>query len=89
LQEERKEIATQKKQPRTYREAIEVVMWYGEKRVVIAEMVDNEYNKAKALVIRLQNWCSAMDRVKDLLRSGEAVSVDQSFGDFGPEPDLQ
>ncbi len=73
---------------RTYREALEVIMHYGEKRIVIAEMLETDMEKADALVMRLQNLCDGMDsraasRVRDQTERPLAAP-----GDFGPEPDV-
>lgn len=89
FEEEHREQSTQQRQSRTYRQAVEVVMWYGEKRVVIAEMIENEVEKANALVLRLQQTCMNFDRMKEMMQPGQAVPEEQPMGDFGPAPDVR
>jgi hypothetical protein len=88
MQEEQREARTGQRASRIYREAIEVVMQYGEKRVVLAEMLQKDLEKAKALVIRLQGTCAKFDRMlahmadeMNLPASGGAANG----GEFGPE----
>lgn len=71
-----------------YRQAIEVVMQYGEKRVSLAEMPQENVELARALVIRLQNTCDDLALIKNM--AGEAArTAAQSGGDFGPVPDIR
>lgn len=78
---------------RWYREAIEVVMQYGEKRIPIAEMHMLDLEKAKALVIRLQSWCESFDQAVKRMADGQISPAGEmgavSGGDFGPTPDIR
>jgi hypothetical protein len=85
--EEAKEIETGKKQRRTWRDAIEVVMQYGEKRVVVTEMRHKDIEKAKALLFRL----GAISQI-----AGGAMQEQMSrfikpagSGAFGPMQDIR
>lgn len=87
MQEEQREIRAGRRTPRTYREAVEVVMQYGEKRVVLAEMLSKDLEKAKALVIRLQGTCEKFDRL--LAHMADNMKLPEGGkakgGEFGPE----
>ncbi len=92
--EELKEQKAGKPQDRWYREAIEVVMQYGEKRIPIAEMRMLDMEKAKALVIRLQSWCESFDQAMARMADGQIKPASEevgvvSEGDFGPAPDIR
>lgn len=87
MQEEQREARTGHRASRIYREAIEVVMQYGEKRVVLAEMLSKDLEKAKALVIRLQGTCEKFDRL--LAHMADQMNMPEGGkakgGEFGPE----
>lgn len=85
FEEERKEQRSRKRQPRTYRDAIEVVLQYGEKRVVLAEMLQKHVEMARALVIRLQNVCASVDLS---IASAQDTGA-QRESEFGPAPDVR
>ena len=92
--EEMREQKRGKAGNRWYREAIEVVMQYGEKRISIAEMRMVDLEKAKALVIRLQCWCESFDQAVKGLADGKIKTAGEnvgtvSGGDFGPAPDIR
>jgi hypothetical protein len=88
MKEQAKENELNKKQPTTYREAIEVVMQYGEIRVVIAEMPELEMEKARALTIRLGSLNANLEQALSGLAAGH-LSPAPAAGDFGPTPDLR
>jgi hypothetical protein len=69
--EEAAEIKAQKRGRRFYREAVEVVMQYGEKRVVVAGMKQFDKEKAVALMIRLQDTCDQIDDVLQAVKQGK------------------
>lgn len=73
----------------TYRNALEVIMQYGEKRIPIAEMHIKELEKARALVIRLQNICDQFDEALNRLLQGQMSEAEPARGDFGPAPDIR
>lgn len=91
--EEMNEQKTGKPGNRWYREAIEVVMQYGEKRIQIAEMRMVDLEKAKALVMRLQSWCESFDQAVKRMADGQISLAGEmegvSGGDFGPAPDIR
>ena len=93
VQEELEEMKRGKAGNRWYREAIEVVMQYGEKRIPIAEMRMVDLEKAKALVIRLQSWCESFDQALKRMADGQISPAGEmetvSGGDFGPAPDIR
>lgn len=93
MQEEAQEMKAGERQSRTYREAVEVVMQYGERRVVLAAMREKDMEKAKALVIRLQSWCEGFDQAVKRVDAGQISPVGEeqvvSGGDFGPAPDIR
>jgi hypothetical protein len=73
----------------TFRQAIEVVMQYGEKRVVLAEMREKDLEMAKALVIRAQNICNQFDKAIAGMTDKETAPKESVGGDFGPEPNVR
>lgn len=75
--------------PSTYRRALEVIMHYGEKRVVIAEMRETDAEMASALVIRLQNICNQVDEVMDQLQAAKEQREAPARGAFGPEQQVR
>jgi hypothetical protein len=68
-----------------YRNAIEAVMQYGEKRIPLAEMPHKKLEEMRALVIRLQNVCASVDASHALAPSGNRTRA----SDFGPAPDVR
>jgi len=64
--EEANAIRTGNNSSRVFREAIEVVMQYGEKRVPLAEMREEDMEKAKALLLHLQNVCASLNQTTQL-----------------------
>ncbi|HYD15421.1 MAG TPA: hypothetical protein VEA77_03375 [Hyphomicrobium sp.] len=77
------------KRSRKYREALEVVMQYGEKRVAVAAFRLKEMKQARALVIRLQNVCNSIDAAMELVSSGNSDRALTSGTDFGPSPQIR
>lgn len=79
---------------RTWMNAIEVVMRYGEARVSIAEMRQRDREKAVALVFRLGRTCERFEAIM-AQAAGEAMPVAAgqpaapAAGDFGPAPDVR
>jgi hypothetical protein len=88
--EEAEEHRSGQRQKRTYRDAIEVVMQYGERRVVIAAMKMKDLEMAKSLVIRLQDTCTDFDKaVAKLLQDLQSSAPVRAEGAFGPAPDIR
>lgn len=88
LKEQLRENKTGKRKPRTYRDALEVVMQYGEKRVPIAALPLKDIALAHALVIRLQNVCNSLDEIVRRFAAGQ-VAPAQGSGEFGPAPEVR
>ena len=89
LEERAKEIKHNKRFPHVYREAVEVVMQYGEKRVPVAELPLKEIEKGKALVIRLQNICDQWDEAARRLAEGQMRPAGETpVSDFGEAPPI-
>jgi hypothetical protein len=86
LEEHAREIKMQRPQKRIYREAVEAVMQYGEKRVPIAEFPVTAVELGKALVIRLQNVCTGLDALRQMAenQSGAEREPASDFGPSGP-----
>jgi hypothetical protein len=74
--------------PETYRQAVEVVMQYGEKRVAIAELPETEMEQAKALVIRLQTIADSLDEAVRRMNAGQMVAPGEK-SEFGPAPEMR
>jgi len=91
LQETRREQSSGQRTASTFRRAIEVVMQYGEKRIVIAEMREKDQEMARALVIRLQNWCDRFDQMLiQLADKKDAAGPPRAEADeFGPAPPIR
>jgi hypothetical protein len=93
LEERAKEIKYNKRVKPVYREAIEAVMQYGEKRVPLAELPVKEIEKGKALVIRLQNMCATLDDAVRRMAAGQIKPAGEPAptgpGDFGPAPKVR
>jgi hypothetical protein len=86
IQEEQRELRSGQRGSRLYRDAIEVVMQYGEKRVVLAEMRSKDLEKAKALVIRIQNWHESFDSETAKAWANGTHGAER---EFEPEPDVR
>ncbi len=71
-----------------YREAIEAVMQYSEKRISLADMRERDFEKARALVMRLQNVCDSVDLAFDDVM-GVTPAPMTDAGDFGSAPDIR
>lgn len=89
----RKAVETWEKhgtQSKQYGQALEVLMQYGERVVPIAEFRGRDQDKARALVIKLQNWC---DGFKSLRKKEEGVpgtkGAPAGGGEFGPAPPIR
>ncbi|MGH6922873.1 MAG: hypothetical protein ACRED5_03795 [Propylenella sp.] len=91
IAEQHREMNTGQRTSSTYRQAIEVVMQYGENRVVIAEMREKDSEMARALVIRLQNWCDRFDQMLiQLADQKDAGGPPRAEADdFGPAPPIR
>lgn len=85
LEEYQREQRYGRKMADTYRQAIEVVMQYGEKRVVLCELPNTEIEKAKALVLRIHRMASTLDVAQEVARKIEPIRE----GDFGPAPEMR
>lgn len=77
-----------RKIPEIYRQAVEVVMQYGEKRVAIAELPETDIEKAKALVIRMGTIADSLDEAVRRMNAGQMVAPGEK-SDFGPEPQMR
>lgn len=84
--EEAKEHRSGKRE-RKYREALEVVMQYGERRIVIAEMNQKHVDMARALVIRLQDICGKVDLAMAIATGTGGIRP--AGGDFGSPPEIR
>jgi hypothetical protein len=77
-----------------YRQAVEAVLQYGERRVVLAEMREKDVEQANALAFRLQNICESQNEALRQMAEGqfspiEPVTKPAGSGEFGPEPELR
>jgi hypothetical protein len=86
-QEEAAEIRSNQRKPRTYRNAVEVVMQYGERRVVIVELDMKDMERAHALVLRLQGITENLAQAVAEFKAGRAAPAAAS--EFGRAPDLR
>lgn len=87
VKEARRERQRGKRSETTYREALEVVMDYGEKRIPIAAMPDKDERKAEALMYRLQN---AVENLESIVTGEEFEVGGTGPGDaFGKPPDIR
>lgn len=75
-----------RKTRKTYHEAIEVVMQYGEVRVPISDFNLKDLEQARTLVIRLQNACSTVDMMNEYITP--ATSEKRRADQFDPAPDI-
>lgn len=66
LAEYQKEVKRGRKVANTYRQAIEVVMQYGEKRIALAELRESDMEMAKALVLRIQDAANKIDKAMQM-----------------------
>lgn len=80
--EQHENALTERGNDTSYREAVEVVMQYGEKRVPLAAMPQKNMELARALVLRMQNVC----RVSTFSKASQKPGAKES--DFGHAPDL-
>lgn len=69
-----------------YRQAVEVVMDYGEKRIPIAAMPDKDEHQAEALLYRLQNTFENLDSI---VGDGNDGGDDGGGDAFGKPPDIR
>ena len=88
VQEESNAMRTGNNSFRVFREALQVVMQYGEKRVPLAELRVKDIEQAKALLIRLQNVCESLDQARQQI-SEEYVRSTQTLEVFGPAPPIR
>jgi hypothetical protein len=90
VEDHHKAILEQQKNPgsRKWRDAIEVIMRYGERRVTIAEMRKCDEEMAISLVLRLQQWCRKFDLAKVSFGQGEEGAAPQVPSEFGKPPDV-
>lgn len=89
IAEEANEVRLQKRLRRTYRDAVEVVMQYGEKRVSLAELRYKDIEMAQALVLRLQNVCASLDAAMEMVAQGRIRPAGRGAEDFGPAPEIR
>lgn len=66
---------------RVYRDALEVVMRYGERRVAVAAFAQNDVRKAEALLHRLQGFNALLDDA----RKDQKLAPSSGGDEFGPE----
>jgi hypothetical protein len=85
--ERHQQALTEKGNAVIFRNAIEAVMQYGEKRIQLAEMPETSTELARALVIRLQNVCHSVDAAMQTA-SGSKQGAPRAE-DFGPAPDIR
>ena len=76
-----------------FRDALEVIMQYGEKRIVVAEMRGKDVEKAKALALRLQAWNHSFAKIMASHQEGHGFTqmanpVEAKKDDFGAPPDV-
>lgn len=88
LAEYQKAVERNRKMPEIYRQAVEVVMQYGEKRVAIAELPETEMERAKALVIRLGTMADSLDEAVRRMNAGQMVAPGEK-SEFGPAPQMR
>jgi hypothetical protein len=91
------------RQAMVYRQAVEVVLQYGERRVVLAEMREKDVEKANALAFRLQDICESQNEALQQLLNEHVRPIDpvpgawqpnlppqrSAPGEFGPEPEIR
>jgi hypothetical protein len=68
-----REMKTGRVQKRTYRLAVEVVMQYGERRIVLAEMPLADIGNAEALLARLQDAMGGTNATAGISVAGQAL----------------
>lgn len=88
LAEYQRAVERNRKMPEIYRQAVEVVMQYGEKRVAIAELPETDMERAKALVIRLQTIADSLDEAVRRMAKGQ-IAPAGSQSEFGPAPEMR
>ena len=89
IDEELAESKTGRRKPRTYREAVETVMQYGEKRIAVAELPVKAIEQAKALAFRLQTVCNSLDAALEIAAQGRSAPAQGAAGDFGTSPQIR
>lgn len=85
-EEERAEMRAGQRKARTYRDAVQAVMQYGEKRVVLVSLKASQIEMANALVIRMQNVCANFGAAMQVAASQTSRAA--PAGEFGPAPDI-
>ena len=86
IKEYAKEVKTGQRQQPVYRNAWEVAMQYGLKRIVIAEMRHEDEDKATALLLQIQLAMQNVDRVAANISSEDDAKRLTKRNPFGPEP---
>ena len=71
-----------------FREAVEVVMQYGDKRVPLADFPMTELETANTLALRLQAVCYSVDAAEQIAEKSGRVAAKREAGDFGPSPQI-
>lgn len=85
-QEAKIEHDTQKRQSRIYRDAPQVIMRYGEKRVPVASFRRKDLRKAEGLLVRLQMLAQPKGLEQVLaVKAPEPEMAQNEVDDFGPE----
>lgn len=85
LEEYQREQQSGRRMADTYRQAIEVVMQYGEMRVALCELPNTKIEMAKALVLRIQRVAGTIDMAKEM---SERITPAQG-GEFDPAPEMR
>lgn len=75
--------------PGVYANALEVVMQYGERRIVVAEMRQKDHEKATALAFRLQTWSKEFPGMMAAYQGLNRQAASEKGGEFGPAPDVR
>lgn len=89
-EEARRQGKLARKLPVIYQDAFEIVMWYGEMRLVIAEMVWRDERKADALVLRLRRTIHDFEKEVESLtgrkrKTRRTAGTPESAGGSGGE----
>jgi hypothetical protein len=72
-----------------FREAVEVVMQYGDRRIPLADFPMTELETANTLVLRLQAVCYSFDAAMEMAGRGKPGAAHAGAGEFGPAPDIR
>ena len=93
-QEALAEQRSRERQAVVYRQAIEVVMQYGERRIVLAEMREKDIDNGHALAFRLQNICESQNEAMRQIAESQYSPIEpvlrpRGTGDFGPGPEIR